>query len=91
MKSLLTFACLGPDVVNCAWKLYNQLKKGVSVGSGGMKSGAFKCLITLKYQMWIICDVVCTTIDVIFMSMRAISHVYSTFDIANIEAHKYIS
>ena len=31
---------LGADVVNYAWKLYNQLKEGVLVGSGGMKVGS---------------------------------------------------
>ena len=35
--------------------------------------------------MWIICDVICTAIEVIFMSMRAMSYAFSTFDIANIE------
>ena len=51
---------LGADVVNNAWKLSNQLKK-----RWRHKSEAFKCLITLKCQMWIICDVLCTAIDII--------------------------
>jgi len=50
------------------------------------ESEAFKCLITLKCQTQLICDVICTAIDINFtMSMWAMSPIYSTFDIANIE------
>ena len=30
---------IGADVVKYVWKLYNQLKEGVLVGSGGMNWG----------------------------------------------------
>ena len=37
--------------------------------------------------MRIICDVICTAIDIgfFYMSMKAMSHIYSTSDIANVE------
>ena len=48
------------------WKLYNQLKEGVLDSWLEVEawSEAFKCLITLKRQIQIICDVICTTIDI---------------------------